>query len=90
MSAWLDLAYQRVVALLLLLEVVSVAFLWLLNPVGRLAGEVFALFMAVNLVTFSMISYVYRKGRMKEGVSRPLLLAGCCLLGALLFVGLFV
>jgi tryptophan-rich sensory protein len=90
MSEWLELAYQRVAALLLLLEAVSVFLLWSLDPVGRLGVTVFALFLALNLVAFSMISYVYRKPKMGEPVSRILLLSGCCALAVFLFAGLFV
>ena len=68
----------------------SVYFLWSLNPVGRLGSTVFAVFLALNLVTVSMISYVYRKARMGEATSRLLLLVGCCALGILLFGGLFI
>jgi hypothetical protein len=90
MNELLELAYQRVVALLFLLEIVCVYFLWSLDSVGRLGGEVFALFLALNLVAVAMISYVYRKAKMGEGVSRILLLSGCCTLALFLFAGLFV
>ena len=90
MNAWLEMAYQRVVALLLLLEIVSVYFLWSLNPLGHGSETAFALFLALNLVAFSMISYVYRKWRIQEDASRLLLTAGCGMLVVLLFAGLFI
>ena len=87
MSAGLQLVYQRVVALLLLLEAVSVYYLWSLNPVGSTDEGLFAIFLALNLVAFSMISYVYRKAKLGEEASRLFLLMGCCMLLVLLFAG---
>lgn len=82
--------YQRVVALLLLLEVVSVYLLWVLNPVDQASQATFALFLAVDFVAFSMISYVYRVDKRGEGVNRGLMLLGCCMLLILLFGGLVI
>jgi hypothetical protein len=90
MSLWMEESYPRVVALLVLLELVSVYFLWSLNPVGRASSAMFALFLATVLVAFSMTSYVYRTAKMGDGVSRGLLLSGCCLLLVLLFAGFLI
>ncbi|MDV3278552.1 MAG: hypothetical protein LYZ69_08860 [Nitrososphaerales archaeon] len=50
----------QVVTVLLLLAALSVYSLWTLNPVGANAEPAFALYLAVNLVSFAMVSYVYR------------------------------
>ena len=80
----------RVVALFILLEIVSVSFLWTLNPVSGQGETTFALLLALDLVAFAMISYVYRVNKSGDGISRGPLIAGCCFALLLLVVGLFL
>jgi hypothetical protein len=80
----------RVFGLLLLLELVSVLSLWSLNST-TLAGEtVFGLLLAVSLVSFALISYIYRMDKWGDRVNRGVVLVGCVMVLALLFTGLFV
>lgn len=78
---------MRVVAALLLLEALSVYFLWTLNPVGPGAESAFALYLAADLVSFAMISYVYRALKKENRIGRAALLAGCCFIFILLLLG---
>jgi len=78
----------RIVALLLLLEVLSVYFLWVLNPVGPHAEDAFALSLAASLVCFAMISYIYRALKRDNRFGRAPLIAGCCFVVTLLMVGI--
>jgi hypothetical protein len=78
----------RAFALLILLGLVSVVYLWTLNPVQSKAQTIFALLLSVDLVVFAMASYIYRVSKWNEGVSRLPLLGGCIILLILLFVGL--
>jgi hypothetical protein len=80
----------RIVALLVLLELVSVSFVWTLNPVSGQGETTFALFLALDLVAFAMISYVYRVNKRGDGVNRVALLSGCCFALLLLFAGLLL
>ena len=80
----------RVVALLILLELVSVVSLWALNPVSTAGEKTFALLLAVDLVAFAMISYVYRMSKTGESAARAPILTGCCFALLLLFSGLFL
>jgi len=80
----------RIVALLVLLEFVSVSFLWSLNPVTGQGETLFALFLALDLVAFAMISYVYRVSKRGDSISRGPLIAGCCFALLLLFAGFFL
>lgn len=80
----------RIVALLLLLELLSVYFLWTLNSVSETSEGIFGLFLAVDLVSFSMVSYIYRVDKRGDQVSRGSLIAGCCVILLLLFVTLFL
>ena len=59
---------------------VSVYFLWALNPVNKSGEAVFAIFLAVDLVSFMMISYVYRTYKSGDQFSRALLIGACCMI----------
>ena len=50
------------VILLLAVQVVTVVFAWLLNPLGPKSETEYALLLAVDLVAFALISYVGRLG----------------------------
>jgi hypothetical protein len=90
MSKRVEQMNLRIVALLLLLGLLSVYFLWTLNPVSQTSEAIFALFLSVDLVSFSMISYIYRVDKRGDNASRGLLLAGCCMVLLLLLAGLFL
>ena len=74
----------HIVPLLVLLQVLMVFSIWSLGAVNEGTDEQFALYLAANLVSFAMISYLYRV----DNVNRGLLLAGVCmvLLSVLLIV----
>ena len=80
----------RVVALLILLEIVSVVSLWTLNPLSTADEKTFALLLGVDLVAFAMISYTYRAFKTGESAARAPIIAGCCFAVLLLFAGLFL
>ena len=77
----------RIVALLLLLELLSVYFLWELNPIGPGAEDAFAVYLAADLVSFAMISYIYRGLKTDDRFGRAPLIAGCCFVVILLLLG---
>ena len=77
----------RIVALLLVFELLSVYFLWVANPVGQGAEDAFALCLASDLISFAMISYVYRSLKQENRFRRAPLVAGCCFVVILLLVG---
>lgn len=85
---WMNLG--MVATLLVLLQLLSVYFLWALNPLSQTSEARFALFLAVDLVSFSIISYVYRVDKRGDGVNGGLLLAGCGIALLLMFTVLFV
>jgi hypothetical protein len=89
-SAWdYEQTANEVVALLLLLEAVSVWFLWTFSPVGSAGETSFALFLSADLASFAMISYTFRKLKEEEKLGRLPLLAGCAFICALLLAALF-
>lgn len=77
----------RIVALLIIASLASVATLWTINPTGSTEETTFAVYLAVNLVSFAMISYVYRSSKSGDGISRFPLIAGCAFISVLLFLG---
>jgi hypothetical protein len=48
------------VILLLVLQVISVALLWVLNVLSDETSSVFAVLLAANLIAFAMVVQVYR------------------------------
>jgi hypothetical protein len=76
---------RRVVALLLALQVVSTVYLWTGNAVGIVSDARFAVLLAVNLLSFSIVAYVYTRDRWGEVVTRRWIIAG-----SLAFILLFL
>ena len=85
-----DAAATRIFALLILLGIASVAFLWTLNPVGSQGQTTFAIYLSVDLVVFAMASYIYRVSKWNEEIGALPLFGGCLMLLLLLYVGLTV
>jgi hypothetical protein len=83
-----DSLAKRIVALLLLLEAVSVWFLWTFDSIGSSGETSFALFLAADLVSFAMISYTFRALKRDGRFARWLLLAGCAFISVLLLFAL--
>jgi hypothetical protein len=78
----------RIVGLLIVVEAVSVFFLWALDPVTKAGEAVFAIFLAVDLVSFMMISYIYRTYKMGDQVSRAVLIGACAMILVLVYATL--
>jgi peptidoglycan/LPS O-acetylase OafA/YrhL len=87
LNDWLT---YRIFALLLLFGLLSVIFLWTLNPVGSQSQTTFAIYLSLDLVAFAMVSYIFRVSKWGEEVRRLPLVAGCVALLILLYVGLVV
>jgi len=77
----------RIVALLIIAALASVGTLWTIDPTGSASESTFAVFLAVDLLCFAMISYVYRGTKSEDGIGWLPLLAGCVFISVLLFVG---
>ena len=67
---------RRVVALLLVLQVISTVYLWIGNAVGIVSDARFAVFLAVNLLSFSIVAYVYTRDKWGEVITRGWIIAG--------------
>ncbi|HUK50850.1 MAG TPA: hypothetical protein VLV18_07420 [Terriglobales bacterium] len=80
---------EKTVLLLLLLQIVSTLFLWSLQAVSAGSEGKFAVFLAVDLSSFAMISYVYTHEKWSLNVSRSWVLAGSLGLLILLLASLY-
>jgi hypothetical protein len=78
----------RLIGLLLIVEAVSVFYLWTINGVGKSDEGVFALFLAIILVALAMISSIYRSFMNEDQLNRPFLIACCVLILLFVYVSL--
>ena len=76
---------KRIIVLFLLLQGVSIVLLWTLDALNEVSEGTFALFLAVDMISFAMISYVYRHDKEGEAPSRGWLIVGSVLVLVLLF-----
>lgn len=79
---------RLLVALLLVLQLVSVVLMWSLNPIGQRSEASFALLLAADLVSFSMVSYMARGRDLEGGVRGSYVLMGAA--ATLLFMFLAI
>lgn len=88
MSTDLNRYSLKIVGLLLLVEVVSAYFLWAVNPVNQSGEAVFAIFLAIDLVSFAMMSYVYRTNKSGDQLNRGVIIVACCLIMIFVYASL--
>ena len=67
---------KQIVVLLLVLQIISTVYLWLVTLIGTLSAGGFAIFLAVDLLTFAMVAYVYTHEKWGEAVNRVWVLIG--------------
>jgi hypothetical protein len=80
---------KPIVVLLLVLQIVSVVYVWGTSYAGTPSAGRFALFVAIDLLSFSLVAYVYTRERWGEAVIRAWILLGSCGLILLLLYSLF-
>ena len=88
MSEVLSRYATRIVGLLVLIEAVTVYFLWTISPINEAGEDVFAIFLAINLVSLAMISNVYRTYKHGDQLNRGFLLSGCGLILVFVYISL--
>ena len=88
MSSDLNRYSLKIVGLLILVELVSAYFLWTLNPVNQAGEAVFAILLAIDLVSLAMMSYVYRTVKSGEQLSRGVLLVASCMILVFVYASL--
>jgi len=78
------------VTLLLLLQAISALFLWTLGATSVVSETRFAVFLAVDLLSFAMVVYVFLSQRWGEFLSKAWMLAASLGLAILLFSSLLL
>ena len=78
-----------VVTLLILLQIVSMGYLWTVNGIGTLSEARFAVFLAVNLLSFSIVAYIYTHEKWGEAVAGGWILVSALGLALLLLSSLY-
>jgi len=78
------------VTLLLLLQAISALFLWTLGATSVVSETRFAVFLAIDLLSFAMVVYVFLSQRWGEFLSKAWMLAASLGLVILLFSSLLL
>jgi len=78
----------RVVISFLLLQALAISYLWTINGLSASGERAFALFLAVDLVSFAIVSYIYRTQRGGEEISRTWIFLGASAVLILLFASI--
>jgi hypothetical protein len=76
----------RLVALLLIIEAISVFTLLTLNSANALANDIFTILMAISIVSLAMISSIYRAYKQGNGPDKIFLSMGCGMILMLVYV----
>ena len=79
---------EFIVTLLFLLQAVAAVFLWTLDAANRTSETRFAVFLAVDLLSFAMIVHIFLSERWGEILSKAWMLAASLGLVILLFSSL--
>lgn len=80
----------RISFLLLVVALASVVALWTLDTTIVSAESIFAIYLAVDLVAFAMISYIYRVSKTGDPIRKVPMLAACVLMLLLVAAGFLV
>jgi len=80
----------RIVFLLVIVGFASSLVLWTIDTSLASGESLFAVYLSIDLISFAMISYVYRVTKTGDSIGRIPVLAGCVLLVALLVAGFVV
>ena len=80
----------RIVGLLVIIEAISGYFLWTISPINEAGEEIFAIFLAIDLVSLAMMSNVYLAYEHNSQLNRALLLSGCAFILVPVYVSLAI
>ncbi|HXX72572.1 MAG TPA: hypothetical protein VEI80_02670 [Candidatus Acidoferrales bacterium] len=80
---------NQIVALLLVVQAVAVIYMWVVTLFGTLSASGFAIFLAIDLLSFALVAYVYTHEKWGEVVNRVWIVAGSVGLVILLLSSLY-
>ena len=81
---------NRLIIVLIVLQAVATVFLWTLDALNQVSEGTFALFVAVDLVSFAVVSYIYRADKVGEGPKRGWVAVACAMLLILVLSSIFL
>jgi hypothetical protein len=81
---------KRIAASFLLLQFITMFFLWTLSVFNATTERLFAIFLSIDLLSFAAISYLYRTAKMGDNVNRLWIILGSGVIVILLFASLVV
>jgi hypothetical protein len=81
---------KRIAASFLLLQFITMFFLWTLSVFNATTERLFALFLSIDLISFAVISYLYRTAKMGDNVNRLWIILGSGIIVILLFASLIL
>jgi len=77
----------RIVGLLVIVGLSSAFVLWTIDTSASSGESLFAVYLSIDLISFTMITYIYRVTKVGARPGRIALLAGCALLILLVAAG---
>jgi succinate-acetate transporter protein len=80
---------KQIVALLLIVQGVATLYMWTVTLVGTLTAGGFAIFLAIDLLSFALVAYVYTHEEWGEAASRVWIIVGSVGLIILLLSSLY-
>jgi len=67
---------NQIVALLLVVQAVAVVYMWTVTIFGTLSAGGFAIFLAIDLLSFTLIAYAYTHMKWGEPINRAWIVVG--------------
>ncbi len=81
---------ERIAVPLLLVQTISVVFLWSLDTLGQVSQTIFTLFLATDLLAFGLMAHVYRTSKIRSTTGGVYLYAWAAAIVILFLAGLIV
>jgi hypothetical protein len=80
---------NQIVALLLVVQAVAAIYMWVVTLFGTLSAGGFAIFLAIDLLSFALVAYVYTHEKWEIAVNRVWIVVGSAGLVILLLSSLY-
>jgi len=80
---------KQIVALLLVVQAVATVYMWVVTLLETLSTCQFAIFLAIDLLSFALVAYVYTHEKWGEVVNRGWIVVGSAGLVILLLSSLY-
>ena len=81
---------EKVAIPLLIVQTISVVFLWSLDTLGRVSQTIFTLFLAADLLAFALVAHIYRTDKAGSTTGGSYIFAWMAAIAILFIAGLIV